>query len=167
MLEIGCGTGRNLAMIARRWSGVRLFGLDISAEMLKSASAKLGKRAILSRGDATAFDPLACFGRRVFDRVVLSFATSMIPEWELALLKAAACVAPGGSLHIVDFGDLGRLPGPLRSGLRRWLARFHVEPRIDLIACAGALAGRQGYSIRVHRGPGDYYVMIELGVPHN
>ena len=162
VLEIGCGTGRNLAMIARRWPDARLFGLDISMEMLKSASGKLGARAVLARGDATGFDPLPLFGKRRFDRVVLSFATSMIPEWEQALAQAAACVAPGGSLHLVDFGDLGRLPAPLRAGLRRWLARFHVSPRTDLIQRATALAARRAFAVRTHRGPGDYYVAIEL-----
>lgn len=162
VLEIGCGTGRNLAMIARLWPAARLFGLDISTEMLTSAAAKLGARAVLARGDATAFDALPLFGRRRFDRVVLSFATSMIPEWEAALAQAAACVARGGSLHIVDFGDLGRLPSPLKAGLKGWLARFHVSPRIGLIDRATALAARLGHAVRIHRGRGDYYVLIEL-----
>ena len=59
------------------------------------------------------------------------------------MAQAAACVAPGGSLHIVDFGDLGRLPWPLRAGLRRWLERFHVSPRLELIERTGALAARR------------------------
>ena len=76
VLEIGCGTGRNLALIGKRWPGARLFGLDISAEMLKSADAKLGDAAKLALGDATRFDAGDLFGRDQFDRVVLSFATS-------------------------------------------------------------------------------------------
>ena len=165
VLEIGCGTGRNLAMVAQRWPGAGLFGLDISAEMLKSAASKLGPGAVLARGDATAFDPLALFGRARFDRVVLSFVTSMIPGWETALAQAAACVAPGGSLHIVDFGDMGRLPAPFRAILKAWLARFHVSPRPGLIECATCLAARLGLTARIHRGPGDYYMLLELRAP--
>jgi trans-aconitate methyltransferase len=43
VLELGCGTGRNLDRIARRWPGMRLHGIDISREMLASARARLGK----------------------------------------------------------------------------------------------------------------------------
>ncbi|MDE2620627.1 MAG: class I SAM-dependent methyltransferase, partial [Sphingomonadales bacterium] len=52
VLEIGCGTGRNLARVQRRWGDAALFGIDISAEMLKSARARLGDRAVLAIGDA-------------------------------------------------------------------------------------------------------------------
>ena len=62
MLELACGTGRNLDHIGRRHPGARLFGMDISAEMLRSADAKLGTRATLAQGDACAFDGAALFG---------------------------------------------------------------------------------------------------------
>jgi S-adenosylmethionine-diacylgycerolhomoserine-N-methlytransferase len=41
-------------------------------------------------------------------------------------------LSPGGSLHIVDFGDQAGLPTPFRAVLLRWLALFHVTPREDL-----------------------------------
>ena len=43
VIEIACGTGRNLAAIARRWQGSAIHGLDISAEMLKSARTTLAR----------------------------------------------------------------------------------------------------------------------------
>ncbi len=165
VLEIGCGTGRNLALIERRWPGAQLHGLDISAEMLKSAAGKLGARARLAEGDATAFDPQALFGRSGFDRVILSFATSMIPEWQAALAQAAALVAPGGSLHIVDFGCMSRLPAPLRALLRTWLTHFHVTPRADLSERAAGVAARHRLTATSYRGPGDYYQLIVLRAP--
>ena len=132
VIEIACGTGRNLGAIKRRWPGTAVHGLDISAEMLKSARAALGTGARLAQGDACRFDASALFGRGGFDRVVLSYALSMIPDWERALQQAARLVAPGGSLHVVDFGSLEAMPAPLARGLRGWLARFHVSPRADL-----------------------------------
>ena len=36
VLEIGCGTGRNLVHAARRYPDIRFFGIDISTEMLTS-----------------------------------------------------------------------------------------------------------------------------------
>ena len=149
VLEIGCGTGRNLVKLARAYPGARLCGLDVSREMLASAStaiarAGLSARVALGQGDATAFDPEALFGRAKFERVMISYALSMIPPWREALEHALDVVAPGGSLHLVDFGDCAGLPGPFRTALRRWLAAFDVTPRDDLGAAVAALAAKRG-----------------------
>ncbi len=37
VLEIGCGTGRNLIKAAENYPDAKLFGIDISAEMLDTA----------------------------------------------------------------------------------------------------------------------------------
>src|SRR5687767_7337903 len=37
-VEIGCGTARNLILMAKRYPGARLFGLDASGEMLRTAA---------------------------------------------------------------------------------------------------------------------------------
>jgi len=162
VLEVGCGTGRNLELIARAWPQVQCHGFDISSEMLKSAGARLGPQARLALGDATRFDPNALFDRKGFDRVVLSYTLSMIPDWQAALEQAAAALAPGGVLHAVDFGDLAGLPAPLRKGLRAWLAKFHVSPRIDLPMVAARLAGEKSLRIAVKRGPLGYYQLVQL-----
>lgn len=162
VLEVACGTGRNLRRIGHRWPRAALYGFDISTEMLKSAHAAVGRDALLARGDAAAFDPLLPFGRRTFDRVVVSFALSMIPDWQAALSRSARLLSRGGSLHIVDFGDCAGLPAPLRAGLRAWLAHFHVTPRPQLGDYAAALAAREGLSIREVQGPLGYYRLIVL-----
>lgn len=132
VLEVGCGTGRNLALIGQRFPHARLFGFDISAEMLVSAEAKLGKpgqpRTILRVADATNFQASE-FGETGFDRIVVSYALSMIPDWEKAIGAAIAALNPGGSLHIADFGQQERLPRMFRRVLQAWLQRFHVTPR--------------------------------------
>ncbi len=162
VLEIGCGTGRNLAMIAKAWPGVRLHGLDISSEMLRSARKRLGHSGTLALGDATRFDARALLGREGFDRVVLSYAVSMIPDWEAALEQAAATLVPGGSLHVVDFGNCAGLPGPLRRALLGWLARFHVTPRVDLGNVAARVARDLNLRLDHERGPLGYYQMVRL-----
>jgi S-adenosylmethionine-diacylgycerolhomoserine-N-methlytransferase len=163
VLEMACGTGRNLRRIGNRWPGAVLHGFDISGEMLKSAHAAVGDVALLARGDATAFDPLPPFGRRVFDRVILSFALSMIPDWRAALDQAARLLAPGGSLHVVDFGDLAGLPAPLRALLRWWLARFHVTPRLDLVDAALALrTADRTFAVTAERGLFGYYRLVTI-----
>lgn len=137
VLEIGCGTAWNLTQIARRYPEARLFGVDISRNMLATAAAslerkRLSHRIMLGHGDATSFDPVSVLGRKTFDRIVLSYAVSMIPNWEAALSHAAGLLAPGGSLHVIDFGQGEKLPGPVRQGLLRFLAHYSVTPRAAL-----------------------------------
>ncbi len=137
VLEVGCGTGRNLIAVAKRYPSARLYGFDISEAMLASARAKiakagLGHRITLAQGDATDFSGAGLFGIERFDRVFFSFTVSMIPHWKAALRHGADSTS--GSLHLVDFGQQERLPHWFKRGLGAWLAKFDVEPRADLPA---------------------------------
>ena len=143
ILEVACGTGRNLDQIDMRYPDRKLYGLDISREMLRSAEAKLGDRAQLAFGDACHFDPQAMFGQAKFDRIVMSYCLSMIPAWENAIAEAIRHLAPHGELHIIDFGDQQRLPRWFDRSLRNWLGRFHVTPRGDLKAVLERLPGTE------------------------
>jgi S-adenosylmethionine-diacylgycerolhomoserine-N-methlytransferase len=94
VLEVGCGTGRNLIKAARAYPHARFHGIDISEKMLKHARrnidrAGLSNRITLCQGDATCFDASALFGCGNFDRVFFSYALSMIPPWEKAIAHAA------------------------------------------------------------------------------
>lgn len=162
VLEIGCGTGRNLIRAASLYPGIRLYGLDLSTVMLETARhsitrAGLHARITLAEADATAFEPQALFGRAEFDRIVLSYTLSMIPRWREALRAALGCVAPGGRLHVVDFGQQQEYPAWARGALRLWLSRFSVAPRDDLAACLNA-EGQTGFTLRFTDGLAGYYV---------
>ena len=68
VLEIGCGTGRNLILAARQFPNARFFGIDISSEMLAStneaiARSGLSSRVQVARADAADFDPAKFFDR--------------------------------------------------------------------------------------------------------
>ncbi|MBT8153433.1 methyltransferase domain-containing protein [Epibacterium ulvae] len=134
VLEVACGTGRNLSLIRNRYPEAQLFGLDISDQMLTTARAKLGADVSLAQGDACQFEPKALFDVEGFDHVILSYSLSMIPDWQGALTEAKRHLAPGGRLHVVDFGDSAGLPGWFQRLLLAWLARFHVSPRDTLEA---------------------------------
>ncbi|MBB5573380.1 class I SAM-dependent methyltransferase [Rhizobium paranaense] len=134
LLEVGCGTGRNMLLAHRRFPSAKLYGLDISQEMLISARNNFrGLKQVpdFRVADATAFSA-ADFGADGFDRVMISYALSMIPDWKSAIDASLDAVIPGGELHIVDFGQQERLPGWFRTMLKGWLKKFHVTPRADL-----------------------------------
>ena len=154
VLEIGCGTGRNLVKLAQAYPEVRLFGVDVSQEMLATAAASTARAGLASRialfhADATAFNAWGLVGFPCFERVMISYALSMIPPWRKALAQALDLVAPGGSLEIVDFGDCAGLPRPFKAGLRRWLAAFDVSPRDDLARALEELATERGMSYEI------------------
>jgi len=161
VLEIGCGTGRNLILAARRYPDARLFGIDISWEMLATAGnaiarAGLSSRVRLARADATAFDPADLFGEARFARVFMSYSLSMIPAWGRALEQAIALLVADGEIHVVDFGGQEQLPAWFRAGLRLWLARFHVTPRDDLERVLTTLADSAGAALVLERPYGGY-----------
>ena len=153
VLELGCGTGRNIILAARRYPDARFFGLDISAEMLETASTAIAREGLLDRvtlaqGDATAFDARALFGRVGFDRVFVSYSLSMIPGWEKTVSAALAALSPSGSLHVVDFGQQEGLPRWFRTLLRGWLKKFHVAPRSTLREVLESESRRTGATFR-------------------
>lgn len=160
VLEIGCGTGRNLVKAARLYPQARFHGIDISNEMLAAAGkaidgAGLKDRVNLARADAAAFDPQTAFGQDEYDRIFISYAVSMIPQWRKVMAEATARLAPGGELHIADFGDMHDLPGWSKSAVNTWLGWHHVTPRADLFEVAASLASADGWSLeakRLHRG---------------
>jgi len=170
VLEIGCGTARNLILTADRYRDAKLHGIDISAEMLKSAEATVAKndlsgRIRLAQGDATRFDAAKLFGVPQFDRVFFSYSLSMIPGWEAALHQAIAATAPGGQLHVVDFGQQAALPGWFRTGLKAWLARFHVTPRANLGEAMAAIAADQHGELRFATIYRDYARIGSITLP--
>ena len=169
VLEIGCGTGRNLTAAAARYPGVRLFGVDVSTEMLTSAIATIARAGLapqirVAHADATRLDPQLLFGIARFERIFISYSLSMIPDWQAVIDGSIAILAPGGELHIVDFGGQRRLPGLFRTLLRRWLVLFHVTPRDDLEQALRARAQGTGASLVFERPYRDYaqYAVLRL-----
>ena len=138
VIEVGCGTARNLVKIATLYPQAHLFGLDASAQMLASAKravalAGLSKRVRLVEAYAESLSP-ALFGETApFDAIVFSYSLSMIPDWKQALKSASASLTPDGRVHVVDFGDLKGLGRPTERALRAWLTLFHVAPREELL----------------------------------
>lgn len=161
VLEVGCGTGRNLIQAARRYPKANFYGFDISTMMLETAranvsSAKLNGKITVDEGDAADFSSQELFGLEGFDRVFISYSLSMIPPWREAIREGLKAVKPGGSLHVVDFGQQEKLPKLFKKGLVAWLAKFSVKPRPSLEAELQALADRTGCTLKFERILRDY-----------
>jgi S-adenosylmethionine-diacylgycerolhomoserine-N-methlytransferase len=167
VLEVGCGTGRNLIRIARTYPGVECFGIDVSNAMLDTARrsidrAGLAGRIALAQADAVTADPAQLFGRHAFDRIMISYALSMIGPWRQVLDHAASLLAAQGCLDLVDFGDQAGMPAWFRMLLFHWLDRFHVSPRLDLKQELERLAARADLRLRVCDLHGGYACMAKL-----
>lgn len=160
LVEVGCGTARNLIRIARRYPQAQLFGLDASREMLKTAAdavrrAGLETRIRLAHGYAEDLSP-AMFGQsEAFEACVFSYSLSMIPDWKQALRAASAALSATGRIHVVDFGDLAGLGAAGREILLAWLGLFHVTPRAELLH-----ALEQGVSGSLRLLPGRYAFLL-------
>jgi S-adenosylmethionine-diacylgycerolhomoserine-N-methlytransferase len=156
VLEMGCGTGRNLIAVAQAYPQAELYGFDISEEMLKTAGtavriAGFGDRIHLRQGDATVFDAAAVFGREAFDRVYFSYTLSMVPPWRTALAHGLALTKAGGRFSVVDFGFCEGLGPAPRAILHGWLKLFHVTPRVELEDELKRLARNTGRRCRFER----------------
>jgi S-adenosylmethionine-diacylgycerolhomoserine-N-methlytransferase len=152
LVEVGCGTGRNLRKLYARRPDARYGAIDASDEMLRHASARC-PFATLRHG----FAEDAELGRILDDppdRILFSYCLSMVEDPAAALENAQRALAPDGEVVVIDFGDLESLPRLLGTGLRSFLSSFHVRPLPD-----GLLNGAR----RRHWGPGRYFVVARLG----
>jgi S-adenosylmethionine-diacylgycerolhomoserine-N-methlytransferase len=148
VLEIGCGTARNLIVLARRRRDVACYGLDASNEMLGTAArnvrrAGLESRITLRACYAEELDHARTFGLAApFDAAFFSYSLSMIPTWPQAIAAALANLKPNGTLYVVDFWDQGGWPRWFRALLKTWLDLFHVVHRPELLEHLRELQGR-------------------------
>jgi S-adenosylmethionine-diacylgycerolhomoserine-N-methlytransferase len=147
VVEVACGTGWNLLRAAEAYPSTRLYGFDISREMLATSTnaivrSGLAGRVILAEGDATNFALDAMFGLPSADRIFISYALSMIPDWPAAVERGVAQLAPGGQLHVVDFGRMDHMPRLPRAAFLRFLSHYNVTPRRDLESVLRAIAQR-------------------------
>lgn len=167
VLELGCGTGWNLVRVARRYSQAEIFGVDISGSMLSTARssirrAGLTQRIHLAPADATTFSGADTFAKSQFDRIFISFALSMIGSWEVVVAKSVQQLAPGGSLHIVDFGPCDRFPAAARRGFFAFLQHYEVTPRSGLMVLCQRLAHEYELELQfeiLHRSYVNYAVL--------
>jgi len=112
VVELGGGTGRNLEYFGGRLASFASVDLvDLCPAMLERAMERCRRwpNVAIVCADATTWQP-----RQPVDCVYLSYALTMIPDWQGALDNALAMLKPGGLIGVVDFYVSPRHPQPGR-----------------------------------------------------
>lgn len=104
LLDIGCGTGNVLRLLAG--GKTRLYGVDFSKEMIAQAKTQLGQNAELAVGDAEALP----YAADSFDALVCNASFHHYPHPD-AVLAQMRKVAKNGALL---FMGEGYIPQPAR-----------------------------------------------------
>jgi ubiquinone/menaquinone biosynthesis C-methylase UbiE len=126
VLDLGCGTGALSVMILERHPEARVSALDPDPLALERARRK-AERAGLAIDFRQGFGDALPWPDASFDRVLSSLVLHHLTadEKRSTLAEARRVLAPGGSLHVLDFG------AP-RTRVDRWLTFFvHHGGRIE------------------------------------
>ena len=110
VLDVGCGTGTLAMLIKRLHPDAVVVGLDPDPKALARARRKAGRAAIAIKFDQGFSDELP-YPDGSFDRVFSSFMFHHLPadQREKTLREIRRVLAPGGSLHMLDFEGLEAL----------------------------------------------------------
>ncbi len=167
VLEIGCGTGRNLAILAKKYRGANFFGLDASVEMLKTANKKIDKNKLenvilkTALADDFSFDKTFNLAKP-FDTIFFSYSISMIPTWKESIANTLENLKTGRSFYIVDFYDQRDLPVGFQKLLQTWLKQFHVKYPQELIPHLKKLESEGFGKLRVKSIYKSYSFIVEF-----
>ena len=138
ILEVGCGTGRNLGILAKKYPETNFYGLDASQAMLETAKKNLNSKKLsniklqTALADDFTFDKT--FGlNEPFDAIYFSYSISMIPTWRESIQNALKNLKGDCAVYIVDFYDQRDLPTFFSKILQTWLKQFHVKYPKDLV----------------------------------
>lgn len=121
LLEIGCGVGAELELVAERWPDVRLVGIDRAASYLEAARERLPETIGLVRGDALALP----FASGCFDRVVTIWMLEHVADPVPVLREALRVVAPGGFVECLEVDNASFRLDPPIPAISRWFERFN------------------------------------------
>jgi S-adenosylmethionine-diacylgycerolhomoserine-N-methlytransferase len=126
ILEVGCGTGRNLVNLCRHFPDAAVTGLDLSESMLKISRRKVQRWGDRVQLVQRAYDaPIS--GGQPFDFILCSYALSMFnPGFEMAIEAAHADLASEGHIAVVDFHNTRW------RWFERWMGVNHVRMQAQL-----------------------------------
>ena len=124
ILDLGCGTGKNLCALAQAFPAAQITGVDLSAEMLAQAGRNLVQKLDpVARGRISLrHTDIAQISGLQYDLIVCSYMLSMTGnQLGDTLQKLRKLLTPTGRLAIVDF-DSTRA-----AWFARWMGVNHVR----------------------------------------
>jgi S-adenosylmethionine-diacylgycerolhomoserine-N-methlytransferase len=125
VVELGCGTGSSLerpGWRAESCASIQLVDLCPALLALARRRAQACRNVAVIEADAACWRPAAAV-----DRVFLSYALTMMPDWRCVITNAVAMLKPGGRLGVVDF-HLPSSGSALGNAFwRRWFAHDGVN----------------------------------------
>jgi ubiquinone/menaquinone biosynthesis C-methylase UbiE len=110
ILDVGCGTGASSAHIVETVPDSRVFGLDISTEMLATARSTVGEseRLTFVEGDASR---LREYFDAPFDAIVYSASIFLIPDYRESLDQARQLLKPEGRVGLTFMDGVYNVEG--------------------------------------------------------
>jgi S-adenosylmethionine-diacylgycerolhomoserine-N-methlytransferase len=144
ILEVGCGTGKNLRALAETFPDADITGVDLSADMLAIAARNLSpytNRVQLRQEPYTA----APDAKPRYDLILFSYALTMFnPGWEAAIADAHRDLFLDGAIAVVDFHATPVKPFARLMGVNHVRMDGHLLPQLkslfNPVACEVAPA---------------------------
>lgn len=120
ILEVGCGTGKNIETLEYHFPDATIYGVDLSKEMLAKARHKIDQstkiKLIKARYGSDNLD------LEPFDIILLSYSLTMVgDQLDVILQQVLNDLKPHGHVAVVDFHTT-----PL-NWFRRWMKINHVD----------------------------------------
>jgi trans-aconitate 2-methyltransferase len=128
--DVGCGPGTLTRLLAERWPGARVEGVDSSYEMVQRAEAELadlGERAVAILADAREWRPPG-----PVDVLVSNATLQWVPGHLELLERFVGWLAPGGWLAVQVPGNFGEPSHTLLADVAarpRWEGQLAEIPR--------------------------------------
>lgn len=126
-LELGCGRGRTLAFLARRFPRCDRFGIDVDATRV-DAARRVMAHAVVEVADAATFEP-----DRRFALVLFHLGLHDMERPDQVVRRALTWRSPGGRVVIVEIAEYVADVDLLeRCGLPRANMRVHADEHVLL-----------------------------------
>lgn len=97
IIDIGCGTGKGLELLKQK-GFTKLYGADISPEMLKKANQRLKQTAVLKQASVEKLP----FKNNTFDIATNTEAFHHFPNPEKAIKEIHRALKQGGLFYLAD-----------------------------------------------------------------
>lgn len=142
VVDIGCGPGNSTELLAARWPGAAVSGLDTSPDMIEKARARLPNVAF-SLADAAGWEPA-----EPVDVIFANAVFQWLPDHPAILRRLMDALAPGGFLAAQMPDNLGE---PSHRAMVEAAAAMPFSARIANAARAPLPAAGRYYDILVEK----------------